>query len=79
MDIINKESNIINFNLPAPLLYNIHNALTFALINQDKFQKEGDISSEDILTIQRLRDGLGDIIDTVNPQHPPFIQERSIS
>ena len=79
MDTINKENNIVNFNLPAPLLFDIHNALTFALINQYKFQKEGNISSDEIIVIQRLRDGIGDIIDTVNPEHPPFIQERIVS
>lgn len=70
MDNVNKKDNIVSLDLPAPLLFDIHNALTFALLNQSKFQKEGNISIDEIMVIQRLRDGIGDILDKVEPGHP---------
>ena len=70
MDTVNKEdANTINLELPAPLLWDIHNALTFSLIYHNLFRKESGISEEELMVVQRLRDGIGDILEKENPKN----------
>jgi len=78
MDVVKKDDTIISLELPAPLLWDIHNALTFSLIYHNLFQKESGVSEEELMVIQRLRDGIGDILSKENPKNSLIEQDTTL-